>query len=654
MAASPAAVPAKLPALDAALLLMALRNNEELGERFWNCRIVGDVDLRGLEYGPLLTIHNAQFAGAFRAEDARFAKTVDLSGCTFEHGLLFDGAHVGGALLLNDTSLHALPEDATRALSLYQTRVARSLDLRKARAKAEVYLNEARIEGRCDLTSIAIKGSLSLTNAEIGADLWCRSLSNAEPRPTIKGNVNLIRAKVGGQADFTGIDLTGDLDLQGAEIGEALHCRSFLKDEPRPTIGGKVLLLGTKVGGQATFSGIVLTGDLNLQGAEIGADLSCRSLSNAEPRPTIGGNVILMGTKVGGQATFSGIDLKGDLNLLNAEIGADLVCRSLSKDEPRPTIGGKVRLSGTKVGGQAVFNGIDLTGDLNLQNAEIGAGLFCRSSSKDEPRPTIGGNVILSGTKVSGPADFSGIDLTGDLDCQECVFQETFFASSPQSTQPRTSIAGKVRLDGCTMEGETVFVGAKMGRFEARRAHFDDGLNLASATAAHFEKEYQGDRVTEAAAVDLTHSTLKGTLHLCGALIAGDTILHGVKLDGDLQAHSTKEHRTTLGHLQADGMEASGSVHLAGARIAQTLEFANCHIAGNLDTVLDGNGHKTEVANQSGQPVAVSLEFARIDGNCTLAPNLAGTHKISLEHAHLGELILDGDAPTDLSGPFHK
>ena len=42
---------AELPEIDATLLLTALRNQEELGERFWNCRIVGDVDWCGLSPG---------------------------------------------------------------------------------------------------------------------------------------------------------------------------------------------------------------------------------------------------------------------------------------------------------------------------------------------------------------------------------------------------------------------------------------------------------------------------------------------------------------------------------------------------------------------------------------------------------------------------
>ena len=45
--------------------------------------------------GDKLVLQDSVFRGRFNGREARFGRTVDLSGCTFEQGLTFEGARIG-------------------------------------------------------------------------------------------------------------------------------------------------------------------------------------------------------------------------------------------------------------------------------------------------------------------------------------------------------------------------------------------------------------------------------------------------------------------------------------------------------------------------------------------------------------------------------
>jgi hypothetical protein len=527
--------------------LRAQHPPEAIAAWFAGRAIIGDVDLSGLAYPHRLALRGCMFWGRVTMEDAHFGNTLDLSDCQFDKGLNLNTARIEGNLVLERCKFGVLgpsrfrPDD-TDALSLWQVEVRGAVLLFAAHLKARLNMRESRVVGRLTLNGLRLASDIDLVSAEIGADLYCRSLSEQAPRPEIGGQVWMSGTKVGGQADFSGARITGDLDLQGAEIGAALYCCSRSEQEPRPEIGGRVFMLGTKVGGQADFSGARITDDLDLQGAEI---------------------------------------------------GAALFCCSLSKQEPRPEIGGQVFMSSTKVGGQAVFNGARITGDLDLQNAEIGAALLCRSLSEQEPRPEIGGRVRMLGTKVGGTAQFSGAHIKRDLFLGNTQFGADFDAASPREPSPRTQIGGTVSFTGTRVEGVTTFVGAKInGGFSAVRAEFDDGLFLASATATDLREDWRGDRETAISKdVDLSHARINARFSLSGANCGGAVILHDTRVDGDVLAASTPTHTTRVTHVDASSLKVNGQFDFrtvqfacAGERPCLDLRFAeingNCYLPG--------------------------------------------------------------------------
>lgn len=504
--------------------LRAQHPPEAIAAWFAGRAIIGDVDLSGLEYPHRLALRGCMFWGRVTMEDAHFGNTLDLSDCQFDKGLNLNTARIEGNLVLERCKFGVLgpnrfKPDEIDALSMWQVQVRGAVLLFASHVKARLNMRESCVVGRLTLKGIQIFGDLDLSNAQIGADLFCNSLSKDQARPTISGQVRMRGTRVGGQASFSGSQITGDLDLQSAEIGEVLFC--------------------------------------------------CRR-SVEEPLSEIGGQLWMAGTKVRGQVEFNGVQIAGDFKILNADIGAALLCRSLLKNQPRPEIGGKVVIQGTKVGGEVSFCGVKITGNLKLQSTEIGGSFFCRSKSTKEPRPDIGGQVQLLSTKVSGQVAFSGAKIAGDLVLVNAQLGADFHARSSRKVNPRTEIGGTVSFTGTRVEGVTTFVGAEIkGGFSAVRAEFDDGLFLASATVTEFRKAWRGERETAIAqGIDLSHAHINARLSLSGVNCGGAVILHDTRVDGDVLAASTPTHATRVTHVDASSLKVNGDF------VFRTVQFA--------------------------------------------------------------------------------
>jgi hypothetical protein len=81
-----------------------------VADRFAHHIIEGAVDLDSIAYSHKLVIQDCVFRGTFYAREGRFARTVDLSGCTFEQGVTFQGAHIEGELIVNRATIRKAGE----------------------------------------------------------------------------------------------------------------------------------------------------------------------------------------------------------------------------------------------------------------------------------------------------------------------------------------------------------------------------------------------------------------------------------------------------------------------------------------------------------------------------------------------------------------
>jgi hypothetical protein len=346
--AEPAADPR--PRIAAQELTKLLKDGRAVGEQFSNHIIEGDVDLNSIAYGHKLVIHNSVFRGRFDASEARFDCAIDLSGCTFEQGVDCEGACIDGQLCLDRAVIQAPGKEP--AANLKQIQVERNCLAQLVRVEGPFLLEGAKVAVSADFEGAQITGDLNLQNADIGADLFCGVRDGQ--RTDIGGRVWLSGAKVAGKVDFDGAQVGGEVNLSEAEVA-----------------------------GEIAFCGAQIAGTLNLRNADIGADLLCGDLAG---QPTeIGGNVIFRGAQVG--VWLYGTRVAGQVDFSEAMVGGQAV------------------LSGAKVAGQVDFSGARIAGDLNLRNADLAAELFCGVQGG---RPTeIGKDAIFLGARI-GAAHLDG------------------------------------------------------------------------------------------------------------------------------------------------------------------------------------------------------------------------------------------------------
>jgi hypothetical protein len=168
-----------------------------------------------------------------------------------------------------------------------------------------------------------------MKGADIGGSVVCAP--HEGHRTEIGGMASLARAKVGGAVGFHGAQIVGNLDLQGAVIGNVL---CDLQDGQRTEIGGMAFLEGAKVARDVLFGGVLIEGflipgmqdkgGLLLQNAQIGGSVSCQAVNDV---PTeIRGATALTGAKVVGDVSLGGVLIAGALDLTNAEIRGKVAC----------------------------------------------------------------------------------------------------------------------------------------------------------------------------------------------------------------------------------------------------------------------------------------------------------------------------------------
>ena len=385
--------------------------------RFDGVVVEGDLDLDGVEYPHRLILTNAVFLGYVRMNEARFAHTVDLSGCEFRQGLSFFAARVDGQL------------------KLPRARISRG-------GRSPVHnFDQIEVKGRLNAKLLHSEVSLSFRQARLG------------------------------EAAFDGLQIQGDLDLQIARVTGDVFCQS--QEGSRAEILGCVRMAGLGVGGHVDLCGIRIHGSLDASNAEIEGDFLCQPVHGF--RPEVLGEMSLFGVRVGGQVGLRGLRVSREeeprigLNLGSAEIREDLRCSTA--DGYRTEIFGPVTLAGARIGGVAHFGGARIgcapcadgyVHYLALHGAEIGRGL--RICPDGGFRPEILGGVFGTSARISHVLVIDRAVIGGDVDFQRtlvngrmlCAFDDEFYAARPDASgrdfPGHLEVKGRVDLSGAHIQ----------------------------------------------------------------------------------------------------------------------------------------------------------------------------------------------------------
>jgi hypothetical protein len=360
----------------------------ELAARYNGRIVAGTVNLRDFEVPHRVELRNVTFADPFIAEDARFARTLDLSECRFERGLLLDGSTVEGCFFLRKSYIHQLPD----AVQL-------RMQMRMEPALSAVQL---QIKARADFYSC-----------------------------TILGDASLVHIVIGGLVSFNEVKITGDLELENARIAGSLLCICLGKYDSHPAVGGSIRMPRARIGGAVDFSGLHLAGTLSLVNTEIEGGFFCGGRSNT-PQSQLK------------QVTIECSSIKGDVYFRNVEIsekvildGSAFYATSLFLDT---TIRGKFQAARTTFE-KGLFLGdheaepyrssanitATTTGAIDLSYSRIGGEL--RLAVKEITCPA-GVCVNLSFATVDGTCQLPGSDTAKKLELYHAQLCEVRFGGS--------------------------------------------------------------------------------------------------------------------------------------------------------------------------------------------------------------------------------
>jgi hypothetical protein len=298
-------------------------------------RITGDLDLSFASVRFPLNFFQCSFSGAINLAHADL-KAFNLSG-TRTRTLTADGIKVGSGFFLRNGF------SAEGAVRLVGADISGDLDCSKGSFNSphQIALNidHAQVKGNVFLRNCfnAI-GEVCLLGADVSGDLDCSKGSFNNPRQIA---LTLDRAQVRGTVFLNdGFNALGEVRLLGSDISGDLDCGNGCFNNP---CHDALTADSVKVGRNVILgNGFSAKGEVRLLGADIGLNLDCAggnfddSGQNAVSAhctkvrehnalsadgAKVGGDVVLKDDfSAKGKVRLTGVDIKGDLSLTNANL----------------------------------------------------------------------------------------------------------------------------------------------------------------------------------------------------------------------------------------------------------------------------------------------------------------------------------------------
>jgi len=262
-----------------------------------------------------------------------------------------------------------------------------------------IWVFGAKIVGQLDLSHMKVPFIISLAHCRIveDIDLGGLEIPELDLAGTRARAINVDQIRVNGSVFLTyPFQADGGVSLMGGQIGGDLLCNTaHFRNPPRSNVPGSGIALGAErmvVRGSVFLrNGFYAEGLVSLKGAEIGGDLDCTTAAFRNPAQTLsfGGGVALGAEHVvtKGSVYFrNGFEADGDVDLIGAQIGGNLVC-------DHSTILGELTAENVLIKGTFFWTGINSpeSTTLDLINATVGT---IEDDEKSWPRS---GNLILDG-----------------------------------------------------------------------------------------------------------------------------------------------------------------------------------------------------------------------------------------------------------------
>jgi uncharacterized protein YjbI with pentapeptide repeats len=227
------------------------------------------------------------------------------------------------------------------------------------------YVNAIKQRG-LRVTGARFAERIDLGNAELKTALWLE-------RCSLEAGVDLSWVKTAQPIAFNKSKVAGELTFYAAQIGSDLHAQ----DSTIETI----VLSGANVARTLDLGNSQVSGEINMNGLNVGTNLQIE-------KTTVGGPLQMEGVQVGvyldlryatlhrveltnvrtQQLSLEGAKLLGDLDMFDAQVGADLWMATAEFSDV-------LRLRYMQVGGQLDWSGTRFYQDVDLTGARIGGAL---------------------------------------------------------------------------------------------------------------------------------------------------------------------------------------------------------------------------------------------------------------------------------------
>ena len=597
------------------------------------------------------------------------------------------------------------PERARLKLSLVASqKLLKEAEAKVTELKTLAEFDGLRVEGSLSMTRIQVAGHFSCNHAEVQNDLrmdgalicgslWLRHAKLGELRNDLNkfvdsvtksevalepqlcwigGDLELSSSAISGDVFLLGINVSGLINLQAADVNGNFVCRSG--DRQRTRLGGGAWLLAARVKGNIDFSGVRLHGDLTLAVANVGGSLQCYPAGEGqapERRPgkwcfMMDGIVHIENVRAAADMEWFKCHVRGDFFGAGAKIENN-VSFALSH------IDNDLSIPNASIRGDLNFSGASIEGTLQLQNVSVGGTLFLGplTWSQENVRCQVGKTAWLLGIKVTGNIQLNGIRIGDDLILLNATVGQDLLAKPEAGFQ--TEIQGVAYLDRIQIRGDALFAGVILHkglnmRGVAIAGDFALGLGLADtpdwkvvrsslakgvdAESATFSKRVMLSGVT----ANSPDGATRALVNFAGAQINGEFSLYSPEyiewllktrkaeflgrelteeIENDLRNIARRELTSISGDLRLTRVQVLGGVVLDGASIHGELDLRDATVKAAL------NCRPINVDGQLKRVAAQRADFEALDmtGDVDLT-GLDITGKGEGEQKKDGDLIL--------------
>lgn len=505
--------------------------------------------------------------------------------------LFAERIRVGGNVFL-DMNPGQRPFLADGTLRMTDATIAGDLSCVGARltlaAQNEISLMAQRIKvgGNVFLTShpgetkFTAQGTINLVGADIVGAVDCSGASLGGGRGDALTGAGM---KVGfGVLLGSGFTAAGAVDLRGADISANLVCHNGTQLNGVNADGNALNATSMKVGGYLRFNdGFTAAGAVNLVDADITADVEVLGVQLGGANIT-GSSLTARGIKIGGNMVLGdGLAATGAINLEAADISANLVFRGDTRINGVNADGNALQAGGMTVGGHVLIrDNFAAQGAVCLIDADVAGNLECRGvqlhsnnkagSALNAERIKVGSQVFLDqGFSAEGTIYLLGANIAGNLECRGARIRSKIDRRAIYAE--RMTVGGDVYLDTTarqdkfTAEGTVYLLKANIGGILSCR-----GAQLKTLSGAG--NVFFAERMNVGSNVYLSDGfSASGNIQLKEATIGGSLEIEPYALEKDkrLSALDATDIRVSGRLRWAPETQTQGRVSLEGATVGQ-------------------------------------------------------------------------------------